>query len=212
MSSDDRRARWTPPEAQDDGAKGVLGGSRLFDQPKYRAELERFEAFVAGDAPLIVEIGFDHGFRLLSHAQAWPEQRWLGLEVRKARVEALAEKAPQNLLPWRVDARTVFGELMPPGRVHRVDVLFPTPWWDETKRKQRLLLTEPFVASLARALEPGGAVHVATDVGPYFDHVERLFVGWGATDAPPRTEQLTRREWSCQRDGLAVWRGTWRRP
>lgn len=211
MTDADRRVGWTPPEVAvaGDGVRGALGGSRLFEQPQYRGELERFRAFVGGDEELVVEVGFDHGFRLLSHAQTWPQQRWLGLEVRKARVEALAAKAPPNLLAWRVDARTVFAELMPAGRVHRVDVLFPTPWWDETKRAKRLLLTEAFVADVARSLTPGGAVHVATDVGPYFEHAQALFAGWRATDDPPRTEQLTRREWSCERDGLPVWRGSW---
>ncbi len=208
----DRRESWTapPPEPSREGVRGALGGSRLFEQPRQRAEVERFEAFIAGPGPVAVEIGFDFGHRLLDHAQRWPTWRWLGLEVRKARVDDLAEKAPPNLLPWRADARTVFAMLMPAGRVERIDVLFPTPWWDEGKRARRLLLTADSVADLGRSLRPGGVVHVATDVGPYFEHVQELFAGWQPADHPPSGEARSRRERVCARDELPVWRGTWR--
>ncbi len=188
-----------------------MGGSRLFEQPRHRHEVDRFLAFAQPPGPLAVEIGFDFGHRLFDHAQRWPGTRWLGLEVRKRQVEALAARAPSNLLPWRADARTVFAQLMPAGRLSRVDILFPTPWWHDGKRARRLLLTADFVADLARSLAPGGCVHVATDVGPYFEHVEGLFARWQPCDPPPVGEARSRRERVCARDGLPVWQGTWRR-
>jgi tRNA (guanine-N(7)-)-methyltransferase len=208
---DDRPDRWTPPPpAPDiDGVRGALGGSRLFEQPRHRAELDRFLAFLDPSGPVAVEIGFDHGHRLLDHARRWPEIRWVGLEVRRHRVADLAAQAPPNLLPWRADARTVFASLMPQGRVSRVDVLFPTPWWDEGKRARRLLLTAPFLDDLRRALAPGGVVHVATDVAPYFDHVRGLFTAWRPTDPPAAGEARSRRERVCAREGIPIHRGTW---
>jgi tRNA (guanine-N(7)-)-methyltransferase len=210
---EDRRAAWTPPAAtparSGRGVPGALNGSRLFEQPRYAAEVARFRDFVAGDAPLAVEVGFDFGHRILDHARRWPATRWLGLEVRQRQVDRVAAEAPPNLLAWRADARTVFAALMPVGRVQRVDVLFPTPWWDEGKRAKRLLLTADFLADVARALAPGGVVHVATDVGPYFTHVEGLFAGWWAVPHPPAGEARSRRERVCARDGLPVWRGSW---
>lgn len=205
------RDSWTAPRTLParPGVRGALGGSRLFEQPAQRAEVERFERFIASERPLVVEVGFDHGFRLLDNATRGAETLWLGLEVRKARVEELAARAPANLLAWRADARTVFARLMPEGRVSRVDVFFPTPWWHGGKRARRLLLTEEFVESVACALAPGGVVQVATDVGPYFEHVESLFAGWASAPAPPASEALSRRERVCERDGLPVWRGCW---
>ena len=192
--------------------RGALGGSRLFEQPRQRAEVERFADFVAGPQPLAVEIGFDQGHRLLDHAQRWPETRWLGLEVRKERVADVAARAPDNLLVWRADARTVFATLMPSARIARVDILFPTPWWHEGKRARRMLITEAFVADLAQAMRPDGAVHLATDVGPYFEHIAARFERWSPADEPPAGAALSRRERVCRRDGLRVWRGTWRSP
>jgi tRNA (guanine-N(7)-)-methyltransferase len=213
--SPDRRASWRAPEsaptpaADAQGVRGALGGSRLFDQPRYRAEAEAFLAFLAPSGPVAVEIGFDHGMRLLELARTQPEVRWLGLEVREARVLAVAPHCPPNCHVWRADARTVFRGWMPAGRLSRVDVLFPTPWWDEGKRDKRLLLTPAFVADLARALAPSGVFHLATDVGPYFEHVEGLFATWRRVADPSPVGVLSRRERVCRRDALPVWRGTW---
>jgi tRNA (guanine-N7-)-methyltransferase len=213
--SDDRRESWRPPaEAapREGGIRGALGGSKLFEQPQYAGELQAFRAFVDVPGPLAVEVGFDDGARLLDLARTFPDVRWLGLEVREARVLALASHAPPNLHVWRADARTVFGLLMPAGRVSRIDILFPTPWWDEGKRAKRLLLTPGFRDDMGRALAPDGVVHIATDVGPYFEHVAALFAGWPTAPEPSVGTVRSRRERVCARDGLPVWRGTWGKP
>lgn len=215
MPADDRRDTWRPPALGPPtagGVRGALGGSRLFEQPQYRAEAEAFRRFIDAPGPLAVEIGFDDGRRLLALARATPDLRWLGLEVREARVAEVAAQAPPNLHAWRADARTVFATLMPAARCDRVDILFPTPWWHEGKRARRLLLTPAFRDDLARALTPEGTVHVATDVGAYFEHVTALFAGWPTAPDPPPAPVPSRRESACARDALPVWRGTWRPP
>lgn len=191
--------------------RGALGGSRLFDQPQYRAEAEAFATFVAPAGPVAVEIGFDHGHRLLDAAQQQPDVRWVGLEVREARVAALRERAPDNLLAWRADARTVFATLVPQGRLSRVDVWFPTPWWDEAKRAKRLLFTPAFVADVASALAPRGALHVATDIVPYFEHIAELLQSWTPVPVPPQLAP-SRRERTCARESVVVQRGSWTPP
>lgn len=212
---DPRVAGWQPPEASEgsedsgDDIPGALGGSRIFDQPRYHAEVARFEAFVAPPGPVAVEVGFDHGRRLLALARADESVRWIGIEVRRARVEALAAVAPPNLLAWRADARTVFRRVMPPGRLARVDVWFPTPWWDEGKRDARLLLSAPFLADVARALAPGGLLCVATDVAPYYRHLAGLLARWRPAPLPPPAPAYSRREVTCHREGIAVHRGAW---
>jgi hypothetical protein len=62
---------------------------------------------------------------------------------------------------------------------------------------------------LAASLVPEGIVQVATDVGPYFAHVESLFAHWAPTVPPPAGNARSRREQVCRRDGLTVWRGCW---
>ncbi len=212
---DPRADAWRAPTADDpptDDIPGALGGSRLFEQPRYRAELDRCLAFIAPPGPVALEVGFDHGRRLASLAAADARTRWIGLEVRRRRVEALAAHAPPNLLAWRADARTVVRHAIPAGRLARVDVWFPTPWWHAGKRARRMLLTLAFLNDVARALAPDGALCVATDVEPYFAHLTAQLAGWSPAPLPPPAPTPSRREATCAREGIAVHRGAWHPP
>lgn len=180
----------------------MLGGSALYDQPRHAEVRARVQAFVGSGAPLAVEVGFDHGMRILDHARRWPEIHWLGLEIRKRRVAAAAPHAPPNCLLWSADARTVFSALLPPGSVSWVYILFPTP----TDNPRHLLLTPSFVSAVGRALAPDGAVYVATDVAGLATHTATLFDGWPEAPMPPMGPVLSRRERVCGRDGLPVYR------
>ncbi len=197
---------WTPPELLPPSAegrlRGVLGGTALYDQPRHADARARLDTFVAGAGPLAVEIGFDHGMRILDHARRWPDIRWLGLEIRKRRVAAAAPHAPPNCLLWRADARTVFTALLPDARVSWVYILFPTP----TENPRHLLLTPPFVAAVAHTLAPDGAVYLATDVKGLHDHAAALLDGWPEAPMPPMGPVLSRRERVCARDSLPVYR------
>jgi tRNA (guanine-N7-)-methyltransferase len=199
---------WSPPpllpETTDPRA---MHGSRLYDRPEHAAKRDRLLAFCAGEGPLALEVGFDHGMRILDHARRWPGTRWLGVELRKRRVEAASPHAPPNCLLVAGDARTVI-RLVPAGRLARVDVLFPTP----VTNPRHLLLTPGFVADLARALAPDGVVHLATDVEGLHARATTCFAGWPAAPEPEAGPVLSRRERVCKRDALPVWRATWRRP
>ncbi|MDP2314946.1 MAG: hypothetical protein Q8P41_18750 [Pseudomonadota bacterium] len=196
------------PPAPDGKLRGVLGGTALYDQPRHAEARARLDAFVAGETPLAVEIGFDHGMRILDHARRWPDIQWLGLEIRKRRVAAAAPHAPPNCLLWRADARTIFTQLLPPGRVSWVYILFPTP----TENPRHLLLTPPFVAGVERSLAPDGAVYHATDVQGLHEHAAGLFAGWPDAPMPPMGPVLSRRERVCARDGLPIYRLCRKRP
>lgn len=200
-----RHERWTPPAPPSAGAsgqRGVLGGGALYEGGRHADVRERVATFVAGGAPLAVEVGFDHGMRILDHARRWQDIRWLGLEIRKRRVRAAAPHAPPNCLLLAADARAFVPALLPAGRVSWFYVLFPTP----TDNPRHLLLTPSFVAALARALQPDGVVYVATDVPGMYAHVEALLAGWPEAAHPPMGPQLSRRERVCARDALPVYR------
>lgn len=220
-------SHWSPPEllARSDGDRipGALSGSLLYTRPEHAAVRDSIVNFVARHppdasahelepptyAPVALEIGFDHGMRILDHARRFPDWRWLGLEIRKARVRAAAPHAPPNCLLVRGDARSVVASVLPTGCLDLVYVLFPTP----TENPRHLLLTPGFVSDLGRALAPGGRVHFATDVEGYRDWAKQCFEGWDENDAPlPYGPVLSRRERVCKRDALPVYRATWQRP
>ena len=197
---------------------GVLYGSRLVDQPHVRPEVETLTKFV--DAPKVyVEVGFDHGFRLFDMAQRNPRWQLVGLEVRRKRVEAMTQRAEEfglkNLLVWRMDARTVFGCVLPSKSVDCVHILYPTPWWDPKKRQKRLLINQEFLASVRDCLRADGVIRIETDVGDYARRIEQatrdtpglttIDVASGSS-YEPKCEELSRRERKSVRDGLQIFR------
>lgn len=196
--------------------RGALNGSRFIEQPHIRPEVEAARAFVAGGARVLVEIGFDHGRRLHSMATHNPAWRFLGVEVRKQRVDEAIARAQRdgltNVHPWRMDARIVCAGVLAPASVDVVEVLFPTPWWHPGLRAKRLLVDGAFLEDVARILRPGGVFHVATDVGSYAEHIAAAIDGapLRRLEAPgdrlPQCTQQSRREWKCAREGLPVWR------
>ena len=206
------RDNWTVPssskrEARRGRVPGALGGSLLYEQPRHAALKAEIGAFVAPGPPLAVEVGFDHGITLLANARCFPAWRWLGVELRRKRVAAVREVADEtltNCLPLRIDARTLFAGLLPEGRVHRVDILFPTP----VVKGHHLLVTEGFVADVRRALAPDGVVFIMTDVAALDAWMADCFAGWREVEPPPRAPDLSRRERVCRRDGLPIWSRT----
>ena len=196
---------WTPPPELPPaagGQRGVLGGSALYEHGRHAEVRAAVEAFVAGSGPLAVEVGFDHGMRILDHARRWPDIRWLGLEIRKRRVWAAAPHAPPNCLLLRADARAVFASLLHPGSVRWVYVLFPTP----TDNPRHLLLSRSFVDAVTTVLAPDGAFYLETDVEGMHTHAAALLDGWTEAPPPPLGPVLSRRQRVCARDGLPVYR------
>lgn len=194
---------------------GALNGSRFIEQPHIRPEVDAARAFVAGGERVLVEVGFDHGRRLHSTALHNPGWRVLGVEVRKQRVIEACERAERdglsNVLPWRMDARIVFAGVLDDASVDVVEVLFPTPWWHAKLRAKRLLVEPLFLADVARVLKPGGVLHIATDVPEYAARIDEALVKSAlARVAPPaylpECTQQSRREWKCEREGIAVHR------
>ena len=207
---------WLPPELPEtlrdcsdpDRIPGTRSGSRLYDQPAWRAEGDRIRDFCRPDAvPLNVELGVDRGYRLLGHARRWPEARWLGIELRKTVLEA-AGTAPDNALLVRGDGRAVLSALVPAGRVSRLDILFPTP----SNNPRHLLLTPVFGMLVARVLDPEGVLHLATDIPGMVQLAEAAFGHWRPARPPPSGPVRSRREKVCEREGRRVWRWSVRPP
>ena len=148
------------------------------------------------------------------HSHTKPDWQILGLEVRQKRVEEAEQRRArerlENLKVWRMDARTVFANVLQHRTVDVVDVLFPTPWWDPALREKRLLITLDFLQDVTRVLKPHGCLRIETDVESYADSIsaELKKVGFenitaeNLTFALPLCKQLSRRQWRCKQDNL----------
>ena len=72
---------------------------------------------------------------------------------------------------------------IPEASLRAVHVYFPDPWWKKRHKKRRVF-TDALVEGIVRSLEPGGELHVATDVEEYFGVIRDLIA------AEPRLAEL----------------------
>lgn len=127
-------------------------------------------------APLEVEIGFGDGAALVEMARARPAHDFIGVEVYRPGVgRLLLDLEREGLANVRVaalDAVEFAERYLEEESAHRIMAFFPDPWPKKRHHKRRLL--QPgFVKLLARRLERGGELHVATDWADYAEFALR---------------------------------------
>jgi tRNA (guanine-N7-)-methyltransferase len=74
------------------------------------------------------------------------------------------------------DAVEVLGRHLPPVSLDDLLVLFPDPWPKKRHHKRRLVNAD-FLALAARALRPGGRLHIATDWADYAQAIAEVLAG-----------------------------------
>lgn len=195
--------------------------------PTYGLEFSRnpldFDAVFGRSAPRMLEIGFGAGEALLEFARTHPDVDCLGVEVHKPGIGRLLLGAQNaglsNLRVICHDAVEVLEAQLPAAGLAVVHVFFPDPWPKKRHHKRRLI-QPPFVNLLARVLQPGGTLRLATDWQPYALHMREVLDGSadfvnaaiGSGFAERATERpLTRFEQRGHRLGHAVWDLEYRR-
>ena len=150
-------------------------------------------------APAILEIGFGNGETLVRAAMEASEANFLGVEVHLpglGRCLLQADAAGiENLRLIQGDAVDVLKDWLAPSCLAMARLLFPDPWPRKRHHKRRLV--QPgFVALLARALQPEGVFHVATDWAPYAEHIEKVMAANAAFEqlGEPPARHATRFE------------------
>lgn len=126
-----------------------------------------WQAVFGTRAAVEVEIGPGRGDVLLANAAAAPLRSYFAVERAAAAADALAARAAaRGLANVRVvagDARCIVAHLIPPASVAAYHIYFPDPW-PKSRHRARRLFHGDLAAALARTLEPGGVVHLATDL------------------------------------------------
>jgi tRNA (guanine-N7-)-methyltransferase len=183
------------------------------------------EVKVPAGVPLEVELGSAEAWFLMDRAREAPAARYVGVEIRRELVDKANEVCRRSGLD---QVESVFANisvdlprLFRPGRVRRFFLNFPDPWWKSKQHKRRVIEPGLFPA-LYPLLEPGGEIHVATDI---FELALEAMAGleW---ECPRRFENLrapwsfhrespfaarSRRERQCEDEGAKIWRLVYRR-
>ena len=181
------------------------------------------DALFGAPGARVLEIGFGMGQSLLEMAAAAPSTQFLGIEVHRPGVGKLLDgidKAGLNNL--RVichDAVEVLERGLGAGSLSRINIYFPDPWHKKRHHKRRLIQPD-FAKLLASRLQGGGILHLATDWGPYAEHMLEVLdacpelrncAGAGACSPRPAERPETKFERRGARLGHGVWDLLYRR-
>jgi tRNA (guanine-N7-)-methyltransferase len=170
--------------------------------------------------PVEIEIGSGKGAFLLGYAAQHAELNLLGIENQPRWVrwiEQRLERSPRsNARVLCADAGLVVATFIRDSTVRAYHLYFPDPWWKRRHHKRRVVDAD-FVAHLFRTLEPGGALHLATDVAGRFEAMrEELarapFAIEVAAEPTPRGRPLTNFERKYRAEGRPLYYATFTRP
>jgi tRNA (guanine-N7-)-methyltransferase len=154
---------------------------RVLYEPKGVFEIDPASMF-AREGALEVEIGAGKGEFIVERAAHFPERNFLAVELSAVICRMLAVRCGRaelaNVRVVRMDARTLVNLMLPDSSVAAFHIYFPDPWPKERHHKHRLF-TDRTVASLRRAMAPGGSLFVATDVPEYAIEIEQLLAAGG---------------------------------
>jgi tRNA (guanine-N7-)-methyltransferase len=139
------------------------------------------EVFAHPTRPLLLDIGCARGRFLLRMAEAQPEWRYLGVEIREPLVEEanrLAREADLTNLHYAFcNAMLWLDRLLeniPNGILHAVTIQFPDPWFKKKHAKRRMVNDE-MVETIASHLAPNGTVFIQTDIEFLADEMFEFF-------------------------------------
>jgi tRNA (guanine-N7-)-methyltransferase len=177
--------------------------------------------FADPERPLLLDIGCARGRFLLRMAEAEPSWNYLGVEIREPLVDEAnrlaAEAGLTNLNYSFCNAMLFIDRLLdgvPAGRLQKVTIQFPDPWF-KRKHAKRRMVNEEMVACIAKHLSAGCDVLVQTDIEDLADEMFTLFranenFAEQPTDKNPFPVR-TEREKSVEDKSLPVYRTIFKR-
>lgn len=167
-------------------------------------------------APTWMEIGFGNGDVLLNMASTHPDTNIIGAEVHQSGIGhaliGIEAGELENVRLIQHDAMEIMENMLAPGSLDKVLLLFPDPWHKKRHHKRRIVQAD-FLNAVARTLKPGGVLHCATDWAEYGEWmIERLeqderfenLAGPGQASARPEWRPVTRFERRGHRLGHEV--------
>jgi len=175
--------------------------------PLERAEL--FESF----GPVVVEIGIGLGEALIDMSAADPATNVIGIDVH---TPGMAKVLAAIEADGRTNVRLVHGDALlfldrlPESSLAGVRVFFPDPWPKPGQHHKRIISTDRLAAIVGR-IEPGGWLHLATDIDHYAAQMIRVCgehtdLAGGVIERP--TGRATRPITRYERKGLDAGRAT----
>ncbi|MBU0687214.1 MAG: tRNA (guanosine(46)-N7)-methyltransferase TrmB [Candidatus Margulisbacteria bacterium] len=125
-----------------------------------------FKAIFGNDHPLVLEIGIGFGRFFIAMAQKFPNNNFIGIEIRNPFVKIINEKIEKlglkNALAIHANANFSLTKIINKKSIAEVYILFPDPWIKRKHLKRRLVHL-PFIKDLYKVCRRGTKVHIKTD-------------------------------------------------
>lgn len=166
----------------DEDLAALSPGAVGWDDNPARTPLDLAALF--GGKPVWLEIGFGGGEHLVHQAAGNPGVGIIGCEPYINGVAMLLGKirraGVENLAVHPGDARDLF-DVLPEASIARAFLLYPDPW-PKSRHHRRRFVTEEHLVPLARVMQPGAILRVATDIEDYvrqtLEEVPRFGFEW----------------------------------
>lgn len=143
-----------------------------------RAEVRAaLRPLIAGNKPIVLEIGCGHGHFLEAYAAAHPGLFCLGIDLMSDRIRRGTRKKDRsrlgNLAFLHASAGDLLAALPEHVKLDAIFILFPDPWPKRRHWKNRLIKPE-FLDELAAHATAGAPLHFRTDHAPYFEEARAV--------------------------------------
>ena len=165
-SSNVNSKSWWPTRVHSGRGRPTKGQARALAE---RGDHYRITHFEASHRPVMVEVGFGMGHTLARFAEAHRDWDCVGIDVYRPGIGSLIlqceTRGLDNVRIVEGDARTALAG-WPSASVRLVAIYFPDPW-PKRRHADRRLIQSPFIGEVARLLQPGGRLLLATDWAPY---------------------------------------------
>lgn len=144
------------------------------------------------ELPVVLEIGSGMGETTLALAAAEPGRGIVAVDVHTPGIGALlagAERAGLANVRVCVGDAVELMDRLAPASLAGIRIFFPDPW-PKVRHHKRRLVQPAFVHRAAELLQPGGVLHLATDIAGYAEHMllvcsaEPLLTTTGLRDRP----------------------------
>ena len=118
----------------------------------------------------LLEIGFGDGDFLVESALRNPGNNYLGLEIKKRRVNKAVKRARRqravNVRFIHMDAEIAAGEIFRPDSFSTAYINFPDPW-PKDRHKQHRIINRGFLKKLSGIMKQRANLEIASDHGEY---------------------------------------------
>ncbi|WP_343189062.1 tRNA (guanosine(46)-N7)-methyltransferase TrmB [Buchnera aphidicola (Chaitoregma tattakana)] len=136
--------------------------------------LRKIKHFFLNKNPIIIDIGFGDGKKILYDAIQNYRVNFLGIEVfLKGILYCLNRCYINNIKNFKIicyDAFYVFKYMLLDNSIFKIQIFFPDPW-KKRKHNKRRLINLMFLSLIKMKLQKNGILHIITDCRSYYKNI-----------------------------------------